>query len=62
MAKAMAQTPAGFNVHPKISRLLEGRVADVKDKKPVDWAVAEGLAFGSLLWISGRIPQIRPTA
>jgi 2-oxoglutarate dehydrogenase E1 component len=49
VAQAMAQTPAGFNVHPKITRLLESRVADVRDKKPIDWAVAEGLAFGTLL-------------
>jgi 2-oxoglutarate dehydrogenase E1 component len=49
ITEAMATTPQGFTVHPKIVRLLETRLQDMKDHKPVDWAFAEGLAFGSLL-------------
>src|SRR5262249_55819002 len=49
VTKAMATVPEGFTVHPKIVRLLEGRVQDLSQRKPVDWAFAEGLAFGSLL-------------
>jgi 2-oxoglutarate dehydrogenase E1 component len=40
--------PDGFVVHPKLERLLQAhRVAFEKDE--VDWALAEALAFGSLL-------------
>jgi 2-oxoglutarate dehydrogenase E1 component len=49
ITEAMATTPEGFAVHPKIARLLESRLQDMKDQKPVDWAFAESLAFGSLL-------------
>jgi 2-oxoglutarate dehydrogenase E1 component len=49
IADAMASVPQGFHVHPKIAKLLESRAADVRDRKPIDWGLAEGLAFGSLL-------------
>jgi 2-oxoglutarate dehydrogenase E1 component len=49
ITQAMATVPEGFTVHPKIVRLLESRLQDMKDKKPVDWAFAESLAFGALL-------------
>jgi 2-oxoglutarate dehydrogenase E1 component len=49
VTQAMATVPEGFTVHPKIIRLLESRVQEVKERKPIDWAFAEGLAFGSLL-------------
>ena len=40
--------PEGFEVHPKLERLLRAhRVAF--EKGEVDWALAEALAFGSLL-------------
>jgi len=46
---AMTTVPEGFTVHSKIARLLENRAQEVKEQKPIDWALAEGLAFGSLL-------------
>jgi 2-oxoglutarate dehydrogenase E1 component len=49
VAQAMGTVPPGFTVHPKITRLLENRVSEVRDRKPIDWALAESLAFGSLL-------------
>jgi 2-oxoglutarate dehydrogenase E1 component len=49
IAQAMTTVPAGFTVHPKMVRLLENRANQVKERKPIDWALAEGLAFGSLL-------------
>jgi 2-oxoglutarate dehydrogenase E1 component len=49
VAQAMGTVPEGFTAHPKITRLLENRISEVRDRKPIDWAVAEGLAFGSLL-------------
>jgi 2-oxoglutarate dehydrogenase E1 component len=49
ITEAMATVPPGFTVHPKITRLLASRLQDMKDKKPLDWAFAESLAFGALL-------------
>ena len=50
VAQAMGTVlPAGFTVHPMITRLLDSRIQEVQDRRPIDWATAEGLAFGSLL-------------
>ena len=40
--------PEGFTVHPKLVRQIEGR-RKAWDAGAVDWALAESLAFGSLL-------------
>ena len=40
--------PSGFNLHPKLRGFIEKRRA-VLDGAPVDWALAETLAFGSLV-------------
>jgi 2-oxoglutarate dehydrogenase E1 component len=42
--------PKGFTVNPKLAKLLSGRVKTVEAKGTLDWASAEMLAFGSLLW------------
>jgi 2-oxoglutarate dehydrogenase E1 component len=49
IATGMATLPEGFAPHPKIQRLLENRVAMATGQRPVDWATAELLAFGSLV-------------
>ncbi len=49
IGKKIAAMPAGFNVHPKLQKLLEQRTKMVeKDGPGVDWPMAELLAFGSL--------------
>ena len=42
------EPPEGFTVHPKLARQMEAR-RGLWDAGEVDWALAEGLAFGSLL-------------
>jgi 2-oxoglutarate dehydrogenase E1 component len=49
VAGALTRVPEQFHVHPKISRLLEQRREEVVSGQTVDWAMAELLAFGSLL-------------
>ncbi|MBI3407073.1 MAG: 2-oxoglutarate dehydrogenase E1 component [Planctomycetes bacterium] len=49
IAETLARIPDGFHFHPKIVRFLETRMRDVRERRPVDWALAEALAFGSLL-------------
>ncbi|HLF41566.1 MAG TPA: multifunctional oxoglutarate decarboxylase/oxoglutarate dehydrogenase thiamine pyrophosphate-binding subunit/dihydrolipoyllysine-residue succinyltransferase subunit, partial [Acidimicrobiia bacterium] len=44
----LSGTPDGFTVHPKLVRQIEGR-RKAFDRGTVDWALAESLAFGSLL-------------
>jgi 2-oxoglutarate dehydrogenase E1 component len=41
--------PHGFAIHPKVKKLLEQRAAMASGKHPVDYGMAEALAFGSLL-------------
>lgn len=48
VAHAMVRTPDGFQVHPKIQRLLQQRVEMGEGRRPLDWGMAELLAFGTL--------------
>jgi len=41
--------PVGFHIHPKIKKLLEQRAEMGKGKSPLDYGMAEALAFGSLV-------------
>jgi multifunctional 2-oxoglutarate metabolism enzyme len=45
---AFVRPPEGFTVHPKIQQLMERRQSMTRDGG-IDWAMAELLAFGSLL-------------
>jgi 2-oxoglutarate dehydrogenase E1 component len=40
--------PAGFHIHPKVKKLLEQRAEMGAGKRPVDYGMAEALAFASL--------------
>ena len=45
---ALVTFPPDFTVHPKLERILKNRRTEF-DANKVDWALAESLAFGSLL-------------
>jgi 2-oxoglutarate dehydrogenase E1 component len=49
IADRIASYPADFHIHPKIKKLLEQRAEMGHGKRPVDYGMAEALAFGSLL-------------
>jgi 2-oxoglutarate dehydrogenase E1 component len=49
ITEALTHVPEHFTVNPKIARLLETRHTEMNERKPVDWAFAEALAFGTLL-------------
>jgi 2-oxoglutarate dehydrogenase E1 component len=49
IAASMTEPPPGFTAHPKIVRLLEQRAQMGRGERPIDWGMAELLAFGSLL-------------
>ncbi len=46
--KVMTAFPADFHVHPKLSKVVEKRASALRDNS-IDWALAEQLAFGSLV-------------
>ena len=41
--------PESFHIHPKIKKLLEQRAEMGNGKRPIDYGMAEALAFGSLV-------------
>jgi 2-oxoglutarate dehydrogenase E1 component len=49
VGKALIKTPEGFNRLKQIDKLLRDREQMIFDKKEVNWATAELLAYGSLL-------------
>lgn len=46
---ALTRHPEGFSVHPKVKKLLEQRSEMGRGSRPVDFGMAEALAFGTLL-------------
>ncbi len=46
---AQSTAPADFHVHPKLTRMLEGRAEMARGERPLDWAAGESLAFASLV-------------
>lgn len=53
IASLICTIPTEIAVHAKLQNLLKERLAMVSeeaDKKPIDWGMAELLAYGSLLW------------
>ncbi len=47
--------PDGFEPHPKIARLFKQRIAAVTEDKPLDWGMAETLAYASLVSEGTRV-------
>jgi 2-oxoglutarate dehydrogenase E1 component len=45
----LTRYPESFHVHPKVQKLLEQRREMAHGKRPIDYGMAEALAFGSLL-------------
>jgi len=49
IGRALTTVPAGFHLNPKMVSQLARRGKMAEGSLPLDWATAEGLAFGSLL-------------
>jgi 2-oxoglutarate dehydrogenase E1 component len=49
IGELMVRAPAGFNIHPKVKRLLDQRVQMTQGRHAIDFGTAELLAYGSLL-------------
>ena len=49
LTEKLTSYPSDFSIHPKVKKLLEQRAVMGAGKNPVDYGMAEALAFGSLL-------------
>ena len=49
ISEGLTAYPDDFHIHPKIKKLLEQRAEMGRGKRAIDYAMAEALAFGSLL-------------
>ncbi|HRD55754.1 MAG TPA: 2-oxoglutarate dehydrogenase E1 component, partial [Parachlamydiaceae bacterium] len=49
LAEAFCKVQEGFDVHPKIAQLTALRLGMAKGEKPIDWGMAEHLAYATLL-------------
>ena len=49
LTKALTTAPEGFHIHPKVAKLLDQRVEMGNGKKPIDYGMAELLAYAALL-------------
>ena len=48
VVEALTATPEGFTIHPKLAKQIQNRTTQF-EAGTVDWALAESLAFGTLL-------------
>jgi 2-oxoglutarate dehydrogenase E1 component len=55
IAKALTTVPEGFHLHRTIQRFLDNRKKMMETGEGIDWAMAEALAFGSLLLEDHRV-------
>ncbi len=49
LSQRLTTYPDGFHIHPKVKKLLEQRAEMGEGKRPVDYGMAEALAFASLV-------------
>jgi 2-oxoglutarate dehydrogenase E1 component len=49
VGEALTAYPKDFHIHPKVKKLLEQRLEMARGKRPLDFGMAEALAFGTLL-------------
>ncbi|MGZ5112585.1 MAG: 2-oxoglutarate dehydrogenase E1 component [Usitatibacter sp.] len=49
LAKRLTEIPANFKLHPSVERLLAARREMGEGKAPLDWGMAENLAYASLV-------------
>jgi 2-oxoglutarate dehydrogenase E1 component len=49
LGQSLTSYPSGFHIHAKVKKLLEQRLEMSQGKRPLDFGMAEALAFASLL-------------
>jgi 2-oxoglutarate dehydrogenase E1 component len=49
LAKVLTKPPAGFQLHPRVARIIDDRARMYADEIPLDWGAAETMAYATLL-------------
>jgi 2-oxoglutarate dehydrogenase E1 component len=49
IGKVLTTIPEGFKINPKIDRQIQAKRDALSSRKGIDWALAEALAFGSIV-------------
>jgi 2-oxoglutarate dehydrogenase E1 component len=49
LGEKITQVPANFKLHPRVERIIADRKQMVQGKLPLDWGMAENLAYATLL-------------
>jgi 2-oxoglutarate dehydrogenase E1 component len=49
ISELLVSAPSGFEIHPKLKKILEKRNEALANKSGIEWGLAEALAFGTLL-------------
>ncbi|MEW6313388.1 MAG: 2-oxoglutarate dehydrogenase E1 component [Pseudomonadota bacterium] len=49
LAQRLTDIPAGFKLHPRVEKIIADRVLMGEGKLPLDWGMAENLAYASLV-------------
>jgi 2-oxoglutarate dehydrogenase E1 component len=49
IGRRITEIPANFTMHKTVARVVENRRKAIEAGRPIDWALAEHLAFGTLL-------------
>ena len=49
LAQALTSPPAGFQLHPRVARIVDDRARMYADEIPLDWGAAETMAYATLL-------------
>jgi len=49
ISEKFCHIPTDFNIHPKVENLIKERLNAIKNDQPINWGLAEHLAFATLL-------------
>ena len=49
LGRRLTEMPEGFNLHPRVAKVIADRAAMSKGEMPLDWGMAETLAYATLL-------------
>ncbi|MEO8136385.1 MAG: 2-oxoglutarate dehydrogenase E1 component [Betaproteobacteria bacterium] len=49
LARKLVEVPPGFAVHPRVEKIISDRRSMGEGKQPLDWGMAENLAYATLL-------------
>ncbi len=55
LSEILTGVPDGFQLHPRVAKILEDRKAMAAGQKPLDWGFAETMAYATLLMDGYRV-------